>query len=184
MSYTSQFTIYQSGDTSAPTLNGLTGSLLTVLDACLVNGYGSKPGAGWLKPFPNTGSAGCYQQPTGSMLYLIVNDAAGGAGGGQEARITGYDSLTSIASGSNPFPSGSFIVARKSAAASATARTWIIVADSSSFYGFVLTGDFANNYYAFSFGDFYSLSGSADAWKAMVVGRATENNSTQAVENR
>jgi hypothetical protein len=42
----SQFTIYTSNDLGAPQLNGLTGSLLTVLDAVLINGYGTKTSGG------------------------------------------------------------------------------------------------------------------------------------------
>lgn len=33
--------LFRSSDTGAPTLNGTAGSLVTVLDACLVNGYGT-----------------------------------------------------------------------------------------------------------------------------------------------
>ncbi|WP_297486902.1 MULTISPECIES: hypothetical protein [Pseudomonadota] len=35
-------TIYSSKDASAPALTGIAGSLVAVLDACLVNGYGTK----------------------------------------------------------------------------------------------------------------------------------------------
>jgi hypothetical protein len=40
-------TVYKSTDASAPTLDGQVGSLITVLKACLVNGYGAKSAAGW-----------------------------------------------------------------------------------------------------------------------------------------
>lgn len=36
--------IFRSGDAGAPTLNGNAGSLITLLDACLINGYNSKSG--------------------------------------------------------------------------------------------------------------------------------------------
>ena len=63
-----QFRIFRSTDAGAPVLYGSTGSLIGVLDHCLYSG------SGWLKPFPNSGSAvtspsgswACYQQPTGS----------------------------------------------------------------------------------------------------------------------
>lgn len=42
-------TIYKSTDVGAPVMNSSAGSLLAVLDACLVNGYGSKAAAGWSK---------------------------------------------------------------------------------------------------------------------------------------
>ncbi len=38
--------LYQSTDASAPILTGSAGSLVTLLDACLVNGYGTKAGRG------------------------------------------------------------------------------------------------------------------------------------------
>lgn len=40
-------TIYKSTDASAPQMTAAAGSLLTVLDACLVDGYGTKGAAGW-----------------------------------------------------------------------------------------------------------------------------------------
>ena len=104
----SQFTIYKSSDSGAPVLNGLTGSLLEVLDACLVTGYGSQITAGWTKPLPNTASYGCFQNPSGSGLYAFVEDMGSGSAAGAEARIQGWDSITSmeagIATGSNQFP--------------------------------------------------------------------------------
>ena len=183
------FTIYRSTDGSAPTLNGLTGSLLDVLDACLVNGYGTQPGAGWTKPFPNTSSYGCYTIPTGSALSLFVSDNGPGAGVGKEARMTGWDSITSIldgaATGSNQFPTSAqlaigpgAVVVRKSANATATAVSWLIAADSRSMYGFVQS-DTAGIWQGFSFGDFYSVkTGSLDAFNCMIVGKAVENTAT------
>lgn len=38
--------VYRWDDASAPTLTGQLGSLITLLDAVLVNGYGSKTAAG------------------------------------------------------------------------------------------------------------------------------------------
>lgn len=41
-------TYYSSEDAEAPQLGAdLTGGVKTVLKACLVTGYGTKPGAGW-----------------------------------------------------------------------------------------------------------------------------------------
>lgn len=54
-------TIYKSTDASAPVMNSSLGSLLTVLDACLVNGYGSKAAAGW--------SRTVIDAPTGQATY-------------------------------------------------------------------------------------------------------------------
>lgn len=183
------FTIYRSTDSSAPTLNGITGSLLDVFNACLVTGYGSRPGAGWTKPFPDTSSYGCYKIPTGSALSLFVADNGPGAGVGKEARMTGWDSLTSIlagaATGSNQFPTSAqlaigpgAVVVRKSVNATAAAVSWLIAADSRSMYGFVQS-DTAGIWQGFSFGDFYSIkTGSLDSFNCMIVGKAVENTAT------
>lgn len=184
------FTIYQSIDSGAPTLNGQTGSLLTVLDACLVNGYGAKSAAGWSKPFPNTASYGMYKQGSGSVsCSLFVYDAGSGSASGAEATISGWDAITSIEAGeptgSNQFPllvqspiHGGSLVVRKSTAPTSTARTWVIFADSRTMYGFVKTADVGQSYYAFAFGDFYSLrSGSVDTSRCMIIGRSVVSSS-------
>jgi hypothetical protein len=190
-----QFTIYQSTDSGAPTLNGLTGSLLTVLDAILVTGYGSQPGAGWLKPLANTSSYGCYQLPSGSTgHYLFVYDAGSGSANGAEAYLQGWDSITTMdngaVTGSNQFPTlaqlavaRGAVIARKSTAPTAVARSWIAFADSRSLYFNVLTNDVVNNYYSFMFGEFYSVkSGSVDTGRTMIVGRTTPSSSAASIE--
>jgi hypothetical protein len=190
-----QFTIYASTDSGAPTLNGLTGSLLAVLDAILVTGYGTQPGAGWLKPIPNTGSFGCIQLPSGSTgHYLFIGDSGSNGQGGAEAYLQGWDSITNFnefaVTGSNQFPTlaqlaigrGS-VIGRKSTAPTAVARSWIAFADSRSLYFNVLTADVANVYYSFMFGEFYSIkSGSVDTGRTMIVGRTTVSSSAAATE--
>ncbi len=190
----SQFTVYSSADSGAPTLNGLTGSLLTVLDACLVTGYGSKTGAGWIKPMPNTGSYGAITQGSGSGYSLFISDIGSGSAGGLEAILTGWDSITSIqnglTTGSNQFPTyvqSGFgqggVIARKSNVTSSASRNWFIFADSSTLYGFVATLDVTGTYFAFAFGDFYSIkSGSSDTGKCMIVGRGLVNSPSSAAE--
>jgi hypothetical protein len=189
-----QFRVYRSTDSGAPTLNGISGSLLSVLDACLVNGYGTQPGAGWLKPIANTGSYGCWQLPSGSTgHFLFMEDAASGSAAGAEARITGWASITSFdgeaVTGSNQFPtraqvaiSRGALVVRKSSVATATARNWIMMADSRSLYGFILTNDTVGLYCSFMFGEFYSFK-TSDSSRTMIVGRTTISSSTTSNEN-
>jgi hypothetical protein len=164
-------TVYKSGDASAPVLTGQVGSLIGVLDACLVNGYGSKSAAGWTKPFSGTNTA-VYLGSAGH--YLDVNDAAAGAAGAQEATVRGYESMTAVATGTNPFPTtaqqaspGLFV--RKSAAADATARGWVVVADGTTFHLFILSGDTASVYKPFTFGRIYSFK-SADTYRSIIFG--------------
>jgi len=194
----SQFTFYYSSDAGATgsyVINGQTGSLLNVLNKCLVEGYAGKPAAGWTKPFPDTASVGCFMQ--GSALdgannaCLHVHDGGPGAGVGIEARITGWDNIVSVfngaVSGSGQFPllyqiaigSGALVV-RKSINASALARPWIVAADSRSVYMFIQTGDSVGVYYSWMFGDIYSYKSPSvgiDTNRQVIIGRYSENTS-------
>lgn len=173
--------IYKSTDASAPTLSGSAGALITVLDAVLVNGYGSMTAAGWAKPYSGTNKAVYRMATSGNTgYYLNLQDNAPGAGGAREARIWGYKTASAQDTGTGQFPTtgqmanGAFV--RKSTTADATARAWYIVADTSVFYLFVETGDYTSPVYTMcmSFGDFYSYSGT-DANNCALIGRSTEN---------
>jgi len=180
-----QFTIYKSTDGSAPTLNGTVGSLVTLLDACLVTGYGAKAAAGWTKPFTGIAKAS-FKQGTGSNgMYLRVQDDAPGAGGAKEARITGYEVMTTVDAGTNPFPTvaqfANGMFARKSTSADATTRKWVVVADSRTVYVFNQPGDatttdaLLDSYVGWGFGEFFSFQQS-DPYRVFIIGRPTENN--------
>ena len=179
-------TIYKNSDASAPVLSGTVGSLLTVLDGCLVTGYGIKPAAGWTKPFVGAAKA-VYRPLFGNNFHLRVNDSAtvqgpdevAGAPNAREARIRGYESMTSVDIGTGPFPnafsqSATGLVWRKSATLDATARPWIVVADNRTVMIFVLSGDVASGYMAGGFGDFFSLKGVTDSYRTFIVGRTAE----------
>jgi hypothetical protein len=176
-----QFTIYRSTDGSAPTLSGTAGDLTTLLDACLVNGYGAKAAAGWSISYTATNRR-AYKNGTGSTgLLWRIRDDAGGTGGAKEALIRGFESMSDVNTGSNPFPTSglsaltdnSFII-RKSATADATTRPWIVCADAKTCLVFIQTGDIANTYLHAVFGDHYSLV-AGDAWNALTQARYTEN---------
>lgn len=177
-------TVYRSTDGSAPVLDGQAGSLITVLDAVLVNGYGAKAAAGWTKAFSGTNGAS-YRQGGGLQYYVNVNDNAPGAGTGKEARVVGYEVMTAFATGSNLFPTAAQaangIFVRKSVAADATARTWIMLADHLTFYMWVLTGDAANTYLGWGFGDIYSFK-TSDVGRVFINARATENAATSSLD--
>lgn len=192
-----QFRTYASSDSGAPTLNGLTGSLLSLFDAILVNGYGSQPAAGWSKPLPNTSSYGMFLQGSGSATCsMFVYDAGSGSSAGAESQVTGWETISSIlngkVTGSGQFPviaqlafgNGSVTV-RKSSVAQVTARTWIAFADSRTIYLFIQNGDVASRYTCFGFGDYYSLlSGSTDAYRCMIMGRNLGSSSLMATGER
>lgn len=171
-------TVYKSTDTSAPVLTGQVGTLVALLDACLVNGYGSKSAAGWTKPFSAT-NKGAYLGTAGH--YLDVNDAAAGAAGAQEANVRGYESMTAVGTGTGPFPTTTQVAApgmyvRKSVSADATPRGWILLADGTTFSLFILSGDSANLYQSFHFGRFYSFS-SGDTYRSTILAHTTTGGS-------
>ena len=171
-------TVYRSTDTSAPVLTGQVGALVNVLDKCLVAGYGSKTAAGWTKPYTGTNAAS-FRQGSGNQAYLEVNDNGPGAGTAKEARATGYEAMTASATGTGQFPTtaqmATNLFIRKSTTADATGRAWVLIADDRTFYLFILTGDVAGQYYAFSFGEVYSYVSGTDNYRSMIVGRTTEN---------
>jgi len=183
----SQFTFYSSADASAPQLNGLAGSLVTVLDSVLVYGYGDKSAAGWTIS-GTTASANhrAYKIGTGTGFNLSVDDNAPNVA--NEARIRGFEVATSGTTGTGQFPSATqgignagFLCARKSNTASSATRQWVAFADSRTLYFFASTTDVAASYLAFSFGDFYTLA-SGDVWNCMIVGRLVENNTAASTE--
>ena len=94
----SQFTKYTSSDASGPgVLTGAAGTLLALLDACLVNGYSGKTAAGWTKPFSNSSNSGCYQQGAGAGFGVVINDNGGNATSTyKEAWATGWQTITAV----------------------------------------------------------------------------------------
>lgn len=125
--------IYQWDDAGAPELTGTAGSLIAILDACLVNGYGSKPAAGWSKPFSGTNAA-AYRAGGGTQSYLHVIDTSTTA-----AQLRGFVAMSDLGVGDDPFPkstqssTGSYFY---KSAAGTIARPWVLVADSKRFYLF------------------------------------------------
>lgn len=173
-----QFTIYRNTDPSAPVCNGVSGSLLTLLDACLVNGYGAKVAAGWTIEFTDTYKR-VYRPATGNRLYFRFED--GPPGTARETRFRGYETMSDVDTGTGPFPTvaqltdGAYV--RKSATVDAVARDWCLIADDRTCYFFVATTDTANCWYAAGFGEFYSLL-SSDVYNSFVCGRILNNDAT------
>jgi len=201
MSYQSQFTIYQSSDIGGPGfITGVTGSLLAILDACLVNGYTGKPGAGWTKPFANSGSIfGAWTQGTGSKFTLFMNDGGFTTAVGKEASVTGWQTLSQVGptgTGANnvgtgfgqfPLPNQVLTTGRvvwRKSGDTTTQRPWIIAADSSSVYVWIQT-DTVGQYKHYAFGDVFSFRGEADLWNCIIMGQTTDNtnnNTTVAID--
>lgn len=156
--------VYRSTDPGAPVLNGQGGSLLALLNAILVTGYGggetAKPGAGWTRPFSSsTVQVFRNSAVSGSGAYLRVRDDASEAtlSTGCVAQVFAYSSMTDINTGENQTPSaalqprGSYIA--KSPRPEAAARGWMAVATEIGFYLFTSWSPFDNGKGAYYFGD-------------------------------
>lgn len=174
------WTFYRSIDPSAPTLSGTVGSLLGLLDAILVNGYGTQPAAGWTKEFTGTNKA-AYRNGSAARArhFLRVDDSASGTGGALEARVRAYEAMTDVDTGTEPYPTtaqfgSNGLYVRKSVSADATARTWVALADDRTLLLYVYTGDTANVALGLYFGEFISFN-PADAFQSILIARTTAN---------
>lgn len=189
----SQFTVYSSLDAGAIAgslqVNGNAGSLITVLDACLINGYTGKAAAGWTRGVATASNITAYKQGAGSLFAFVLNDNAPNATSlGKEAWAIGWESASGVGSpvgsGTGQFPTpaqlltSGHVVIRKSSATGTGAVPWFVFADSRTCYLFISTGDAANTYYAFMFGDIYSIKSTADAYNCVIIGGNTENSTT------
>lgn len=174
--------LYKSTDASAPVLTGQAGSLVALLDAILVNGYGAKTAAGWTIAFTAANKRVYTMAAGGTGFSLYVDDSA--AATAKEARMTGFEVPSALGTGTGQFPTSGqssvgigALLCRKSATADATARAWTCIADGHTFYLFIETGDLATSPFAalpFMFGDFFSYK-SGEAYNCMIIGRTVEN---------
>jgi hypothetical protein len=184
----SQFTVYSSSDGSATKAQGVAGNLISILNACLVTGYGSKsaPSPAWTHPVATASNIASYAQGAGAGLGFVLNDA--GVVTAKEATMTGWESVagvgTPVGSGTNQFPTAAqsltngHVTIRKSTTADATNRDWVIFADSSTVYLFMASGDVAGLYFGAMFGDIFSLKGATDAYRCAIIGSGTDNGTT------
>lgn len=117
--------------------------------------------AGWLKPYTGTNKAAWRSQNSGSSQALLrVDDTVG-----LYSTATGYETMSDIDTGTNSFGPHYF---KKSDAASAAARPWVLVADDRGFYlGVAWSNTTVYDFY--HFGDFDSLV-SGDGWACRLQG--------------
>ena len=98
-----------SADAGAPALLPNTpGSLIALLDAILVDGYGSHPGAGWVKAFSGTNKAAYRLPPGTSERYMrIVDDNALNSTSYSFAKLDAYGDMTDVDTGTAGFQTSS-----------------------------------------------------------------------------
>lgn len=153
----------------APSLSGTAGSLIAVLDFCLVTTLG------WGKEFSGTNLA-AYRAPTGNRMYLYVDDTAT-----QNARLRAYEAMTGIAAGTGSFPTDAQVSGGlyhyKSSAASSADRPWVCISDGKLVH-FFSNADGASAWVGWSFGDFESYK-SGDTFNTVIVAATAANQSGQ-----
>jgi hypothetical protein len=172
--------VYKSSDASAPVLNNVAGSLIAVLDACLVSGYGAKAAAGWTKPFFLSTTGAVYRQGTGSNgFYLNIDDTQPNC-----ARARGFEVATAYNTGTGLFPTdalqagGAYFHKTNNVAGS---QTWVVVATTKMLYFF--TSYDANPTHVngswFLFGDFLTEK-PGDTFNTLLMGATGVSQTTTA----
>lgn len=147
--------VYKSTDPNAPVACATPKSLINILDACLVNGYGDLPGAGWTKPFASEdGTGAVYKQGAGGNgMYLKIFGVAelperwskGGIGQGFHGAAL-FESMTDYGNGVGRTPTADTAFAKEmmpvcsrshySPNEDSTPCAWLLIADSAFFYFF------------------------------------------------
>jgi hypothetical protein len=157
--------VYKSMDPGAPVLRGSVGSLIAVLRACLVDGYGSLAPAGWSMPYTDGQTppqrAHFRQAPrTGwPQCDLQVDDNVTSTESGWDiyslyvARIAGWTAATGLGEGSRRFPSDGSTAPVPKGNDTTTARPWVVVANERGFLMWCGDLDPRPNGYVFFFGD-------------------------------
>lgn len=161
----------------APSVTGASGTLIAVLDFCLVTNLG------WEKVFSGTNVA-TYRAPTGNRFYLGVSETAT-----LNARLRCFETATAagtaVASGTGPTPtdaqlSGGCYIYKSND--TSTVRTWRFASNGKLFHLAVghSTPSGASSYRGlFSFGDFVSYK-AADAYNTLIHGENTATGYTTA----
>lgn len=128
-------TVYRWDDGNAPVARGERRSLVDILRACLVDGYGTKAAAGWTLEYINAtfDKAAFRNNPvTGTGFYLQVDGL--GATYAYAPNVQGFEAMTSESDGLFPFNTGAAYSEQMSASAGTTARPWVLVADDRAFW--------------------------------------------------
>lgn len=139
-------TVYRSTDPGAPVLSGTAGSFAALMDAVLVDGYGTgpdaKPGLGWVRAFSD-GHKRAYQNNLaegGTGMFWRIDDS-----NAQYVRNFGYHSMSGIDVGVDGFSLAANAWS-KSISADTTSRRWFIIGNSRSVYVCIQNGSNFNNY--------------------------------------
>ena len=155
-------TVYRSTDASAPVLSNANGSLIAVMKACLVDGYGSKAAAGWTAPYTGTNLIAFREGAGGNNRFLRVFDGGTDASAHRVANVRAYENMTAISTGTGPCPTlgqlggnGATLSYFQSGRVSPNSA-WVLVASSYFFHLIVEQGDAGTYPEYMAFGTFFS----------------------------
>ncbi len=131
--------LYRSSDVGAPALGTTTdGSLITILRACLVDGYGSRTPSGWTMPFSDLPNAlAAFRTVSGEFLRVDDNQDF------RWAFCRGYANMTDLNTGTEEYPRSETAPnwrQWKRASVATIYNQWFVVADEEWFY-FVASHD-------------------------------------------
>lgn len=139
--------VFQSTDNGAPAL-GITndGSLITILRACLIDGYGTRTPQGWTMPFsdlPN--KLACFKSVNGDTLR--VDDSLDY----RWAAVTAFKTMTDVNTGTEEYPNSVQLGndhhyrAYKRNSSSAIHGEWIVIASDNWFYFYGIHNSTSNS---------------------------------------
>lgn len=176
------FTYYASTDASAPTLNGQAGSLITVLDAILLNGYGAKAAAGWSSPWNDGAGNNKIYAPASAGAYPVkIQDNGPTAGGVRESYLAIGSAHLGAGALANESPANigraNPYVIRKSETIATTARAWYAYADAETLMFFNNPGAAENTFRLTIAGRFIPFS-ATDLKPFWATGVITANDSS------
>lgn len=173
---------YLSTMTGAPESRYLAGSIIGILDACLIDGFGDQaPQGGWEKVFSGTNKAAYRSLDVdGTRLYLRVDDTPLG-----HARIVGYETMSDVDTGTGPFPtaaqfSGGMYISN-SGDTNFDPRKWTLFADNRAIYFYAVRDSPFYDYgyqQAFFFGDIIN-NNPDDAYQCAIIGQATSTEASR-----
>ena len=142
--------VYRWDDANAPVARGGRTSLIEILTACLVDGYGDKPGAGWTRPYINTdGTVAAFRNnpTTGTGFWLRVDNTTST----NYAQVQGFEAMTSESAGLLPFVSTPLYM-YMSTVSTTTPRPWVLIADDRLFHLIVWPGASVSGFAATTIG--------------------------------
>ena len=175
------------------TVTGATTYTIAVADEPSTPATGSitskRAPAGFAKPFADTNIGVYRSNDMGSRRHFFqVIDTAYTTGGGREATIRGFESMSDAVTGSGVYPDASYLTNGffwvKSSDADNAAKGWVLVTDGKTVYHFAYhnnaydeIGAPSNNSSSVAFGDIVSYR-AGDIYASFVTGQSRGNTFT------